>query len=103
MDSPMVRKQLGVNAKFKHISPEPALEQREREKDMLKARKKDWCIEDFDVGQHIGTGQFGRAYIAQEKASRHVVALKILQKEEIQAAQVLPYLKREIEIQGHLR
>jgi hypothetical protein len=103
MDSPIVRKQLGVNADVRHISPEPAMEQREREEDMLRLRKTDWCVDDFDVGQHIGTGKFGRAYIAQEKKSKHVVALKILQKDEIQTAQVFPFLKREIEIQGHLR
>lgn len=103
MDSPIVRRQLGVNADVRHISPEPAVEQKERENTMLMARKTDWCVDDFDVGQHIGTGKFGRAYIAQEKTSKHVVALKILQKEEIQTAQVFPFLKREIEIQGHLR
>ncbi|CAO3688384.1 unnamed protein product [Umbelopsis vinacea] len=103
MDSPIVRKQLGVNADVRHISPEPAIEQREREEDMLRLRKTDWCVDDFDVGQHIGSGKFGRAYIAMEKKSKHVVALKILQKDEIQTAQVFPFLKREIEIQGHLR
>ncbi|KAH8549896.1 kinase-like domain-containing protein [Umbelopsis sp. PMI_123] len=103
MDSPIVRRQLGVNADVRHISPEPAVEQQEREDTMLKSRKEDWCVDDFDVGQHIGTGKFGRAYIAQEKTSKHVVALKILQKDEIQTAQVFPFLKREIEIQGHLR
>lgn len=103
MDSPIVRRKLGVNADVRHISPETAVEQSEREKDMLKMRKRDWCIDDFDVGQHIGTGKFGRAYLAQEKSSKHVVALKILQKDEIETAQVFPFLKREIEIQGHLR
>jgi serine/threonine protein kinase len=103
MDSPIVRRQLGVNADVRHISPEPAVEQEERENTMLMARKAGWCVDDFDVGQHIGTGKFGRAYMAQEKTSKHVVALKILQKEEIQTAQVFPFLKREIEIQGHLR
>ncbi|CAM0140953.1 unnamed protein product [Umbelopsis sp. WA50703] len=104
MDSPMIRKQAGVSPHIKHISPEPAMQQHERELNMLKSQKTgSWCIDDFDVGQHIGTGQFGRAYVAQEKKSKHVAALKILQKDEIQMAQVVSYLKREIEIHGHLR
>ena len=42
-------------------------------------------------------------YLAREKASGYVIALKILFKNELHEAQVESQLRREIEIQSHLR
>lgn len=42
-------------------------------------------------------------YLAREKRSRFVIALKVLFKKELQRANVEHQLRREIEIQTHLR
>ena len=42
-------------------------------------------------------------YLAREKASKYIVALKVLFKTQLQKAQVEHQLRREIEIQSHLR
>jgi serine/threonine protein kinase len=62
-----------------------------------------WSLKDFDVGRALGKGKFGRVYLAREKQSGYVVALKILFKSELAEAQVEKQLRREIEIQSHLR
>jgi serine/threonine protein kinase len=65
--------------------------------------EKKWSLEDFDVGRALGKGKFGRVYLAREKSSGYVVALKILFKSELAQARVEKQLRREIEIQSHLR
>lgn len=65
--------------------------------------RKDWNIHDFEVGRNLGNGKFGSVYIAREIASSQIVALKILEKKELEEAGVVPFVKREIEIQGHLK
>ena len=62
-----------------------------------------WSLKDFDVGRALGKGKFGRVYLAREKRSGYVVALKILFKSELSEARVEKQLRREIEIQSHLR
>ncbi|KAH6592096.1 hypothetical protein BASA50_008242 [Batrachochytrium salamandrivorans] len=62
-----------------------------------------WSLTDFDVGRPLGKGKFGRVYLAREKHSGYVVALKILFKTELSEAKVEKQLRREIEIQSHLR
>jgi len=60
-------------------------------------------LEDFDIGRPLGKGKFGNVYLAREKASKYIVALKVLFKSQLQKAQVEHQLRREIEIQSHLR
>lgn len=55
------------------------------------------------MGRNLGSGKFGTVYIARESRSNQIVALKILKKKEIEDAAVVPFVKREIEIQGHLK
>ncbi|KAL2920301.1 spindle assembly checkpoint kinase [Polyrhizophydium stewartii] len=62
-----------------------------------------WSLKDFDVGRPLGKGKFGRVFLAREKHSGYVVALKILFKSELAEAKVEKQLRREIEIQSHLR
>ena len=38
---------------------------------------KRWHLGDFDIGRPLGRGKFGNVYMAREKASKHVVALKV--------------------------
>ncbi|CAI0441411.1 unnamed protein product [Linum tenue] len=62
-----------------------------------------WTLADFDVGKPLGRGKFGHVYAAREKRSNHVVALKVLFKNQLQQSQVEHQLRREVEIQSHLR
>ncbi|XP_071786049.1 aurora kinase-like [Asterias amurensis] len=62
-----------------------------------------WCLADFDIGRPLGKGKFGNVYLAREKGSKFIVALKVLFKSQLQKAQVEHQLRREIEIQSHLR
>ena len=51
----------------------------------------------------IPKGKFGNVYLAREKRSKYIVALKVLFKSQLQKASVEHQLRREIEIQSHLR
>ena len=51
----------------------------------------------------MGKGKFGNVYLAREKKSKYIVALKILFKSQLQKAAVEHQLRREIEIQSHLK
>ena len=88
-----------------------------------------WCIDNFEVGRVLGKGKFGQVYLAREKKSRFVVALKVclalhrkmaivtfggilifhsivfqvMFKDELKRNGVEHQLRREIEIQTHLR
>jgi len=66
-------------------------------------RRVKWQLSDFDIGRPLGKGKFGNVYLAREKASKYIVALKVLFKSQLQKAQVEHQLRREIEIQSHLR
>lgn len=64
---------------------------------------KRWSLEDFDIGRPLGKGKFGNVYLARERKSKYVVALKVLFKSQLQKSGVEHQLRREIEIQSHLR
>lgn len=57
----------------------------------------------FEVGRALGKGKFGRVYLARERDSGFVCALKVLHKSEIQQGRVEQQVAREIEIQSNLR
>lgn len=62
-----------------------------------------WSLDNFDIGKALGKGKFGNVYLAREKSSAFIVALKVLFKTQIIKANVAHQLRREIEIQTHLR
>ncbi|KAI7841735.1 hypothetical protein COHA_004601 [Chlorella ohadii] len=62
-----------------------------------------WQLTDFDIGKPLGRGKFGNVYLAREKKSKYIVALKVLFKNQLQQSNVEHQLRREIEIQSHLR
>lgn len=66
-------------------------------------KSKHWTLRDFDIGKPLGRGKFGNVYLAREKKSKYIVALKVLFKQQLQQAHVEHQLRREIEIQSHLR
>lgn len=39
--------------------------------------KKKWTLDDFDIGKSLGKGKFGNVYLAREKNSKFIVALKV--------------------------
>ncbi|KAH6611926.1 serine/threonine-protein kinase 12 [Boeremia exigua] len=63
---------------------------------------KQWHLGMFEIGKPLGKGKFGRVYLAKERTSGFVCALKVLHKSEIQQGKVEKQVRREIEIQSHL-
>lgn len=59
-------------------------------------------IKNFEVGRALGKGKFGNVYLAREKESKYIVALKVLSKKQLMRHNVQHQLRREIEIQSHL-
>ena len=62
-----------------------------------------WSLDNFEIGKPLGRGKFGSVYLAREKKSKFIVALKILFKSQLMKSNVEHQLRREIEIQSHLR
>ena len=49
---------------------------------------KTWELTDFDIGKPLGRGKFGNVYLAREKKSHYIVALKVLFKSQLAKAGV---------------
>ncbi|KAI0503737.1 hypothetical protein KFK09_014678 [Dendrobium nobile] len=63
----------------------------------------EWQLDDFEIGKFIGEGKFGKVYLAREKQSGYVIALKVIfKKKKLEKYQFFGHLKREIEIQHSL-
>jgi len=67
------------------------------------SKGKQWCLDDFEIGKPLGRGKFGAVYLARERRTKYIVALKVLKKSQLLKAGVEHQLRREIEIQSHLR
>jgi len=65
--------------------------------------QKKWVLTDFDIGRPLGKGKFGNVYLAREKRSKFVIAMKVLYRSQIDNANISHQVRREIEIQTHLR
>ncbi|KAI2637452.1 Pkinase-domain-containing protein [Xylaria nigripes] len=57
----------------------------------------------FEIGRPLGKGKFGRVYLARERTSGFICALKVLHKSELSQGRVEKQVRREIEIQSNLR
>lgn len=57
----------------------------------------------FEIGKPLGKGKFGRVYLAKERTTGFVCALKVLHKSELQQGKVEKQVRREIEIHSNLR
>lgn len=66
-------------------------------------KKNTWTLNDFDLGKPLGKGKFGNVYLAREKQSHYVVALKVLFKSQIVDSEIEHQVRREVEIQCRLR
>jgi serine/threonine protein kinase len=69
----------------------------------FRTQEKRWSLHDFEIGKSLGKGKFGNVYLAREKSSKFIIALKVLFKSQLQKYGVEHQLRREIEIQSHLR
>ncbi|XP_013373787.1 PREDICTED: aurora kinase A isoform X2 [Chinchilla lanigera] len=81
-------------------NPEKKMESKPKNED---SKKRQWTLEDFDIGRPLGKGKFGNVYLAREKQSKFILALKVLFKAQLEKAGVEHQLRREVEIQSHLR
>lgn len=68
-----------------------------------RASRHQWTLNDFEIGCPLGRGKFGRVYLAREKTTKYMVALKTLYKVELVRGRVEKQVMREIEIQTHLK
>lgn len=62
-----------------------------------------WKLDDFEIGKPLGRGKFGRVYLAREKRSKQIVALKLMYKKDLADNGMEKQVRREIEIQTHLK
>jgi len=56
----------------------------------------------FEIGKPLGKGKFGRVYLARDRTTNFICALKVLHKTELQQGKVEKQVRREIEIQSNL-
>lgn len=90
----------GTDDKNKTIVASQTMQQTMQER---AAKGKQWSLNDFEIGKPLGRGKFGAVYLAREKKTKYIVAIKVLQKSQLLKAGVEHQLRREIEIQSHLR
>ncbi|CAI5729877.1 unnamed protein product [Hyaloperonospora brassicae] len=76
---------------------------KQQQEEAIRQPPKAWSLDDFEIGRELGTGKFGQVYLAREKNSRMVVALKMLVKEQLKAAGVAHQLRKEVEIHSRIR
>ncbi|XP_011199773.1 aurora kinase B isoform X1 [Bactrocera dorsalis] len=62
-----------------------------------------WSTRDFEMGAPLGRGKFGRVYLARERTSNFIVAMKVMFKAELEKGNVQRQVLREIEIQTRLK
>jgi serine/threonine protein kinase len=65
--------------------------------------RKDWTINDFELGRRLGKGAFGQVYLARERATGYIVCLKIFDKAHLQRKRMEFSIRREIKNQAQLR
>jgi len=72
--------------------------------DLALAAEIPWfSLSDIDVGKRLGAGKFGAVYVARERRTGFIFALKVLDKRQLIKHRVEHQLRREIEIQSHCR
>lgn len=62
-----------------------------------------WTTDNFELGVPLGRGKFGRVYLAREKVTKFIVAMKIMFKSELKNGRVEKQVLCEIEIQSRLK
>eukprot|EP00750_Incisomonas_marina_P027901 INCI6269.1.p1 GENE.INCI6269.1~~INCI6269.1.p1 ORF type:complete len:290 (-),score=42.47 INCI6269.1:347-1216(-) len=67
------------------------------------ARKRYWTLDDFEIGKKLGKGKFGQVYLCRARPDHYPVALKALDKMQLQKERMVHQLHREINLQAKLR
>lgn len=91
-----------LNSGDSQRTQQPSKESEKPQSSQQGTRKK-WSLANFDIGKPLGKGKFGNVYLAREKESKFIVALKVLFKSQLVKSSVEHQLRREVEIQAHLR
>jgi len=60
-------------------------------------------VSDFEIGRVLGSGLFGKVYLARTAKEKKVVALKVLYKKQLEKENAVSQLRREVEIHSRLR
>lgn len=81
-------------------NPEEELASKQKNEE---SKKRQWALEDFEIGHLLGKGKFGNVYLAREKQSKFILALKVLFKVQLEKAGLEHQLRREVEIQSYLQ
>lgn len=63
--------------------PKPLVANKELAAKSAEGVERAWELSNFDIGKPLGRGKFGNVYCAREKATRFVVALKVMFKKQI--------------------
>lgn len=98
-----IKNQTSENKTVKVINERNPPQQSSSSLSQESAKRQTWTLTDFDIGKPLGKGKFGNVYLAREKKSKFVVALKVLFKNVIKSSNNEHQVRREIEIQTHLR
>ncbi|GAB2271588.1 Serine/threonine-protein kinase Aurora-3 [Dionaea muscipula] len=86
----------------KHLQQQKQKQQQPQQKQNPFPRRS-WSLNDFEIAKPLGKGKFGCVYLAREVKSKHIVALKVIFKEQIEKYRLHHQLRREMEIQMSLR
>jgi len=62
-----------------------------------------FSMDDFQIGKKLGIGKFGKVYLAREKKTGYICAIKVLFKDRLRKYKVERTLRREIEIMMNIR
>uniref|UniRef100_A0A914HUD4 Aurora kinase n=1 Tax=Globodera rostochiensis TaxID=31243 RepID=A0A914HUD4_GLORO len=89
-----------MSSESEYIVPNDILQD---EQQKAKKKKVSWSLDDFEIGKPLGRGKFGTVYLARERETKYLIALKVLFKKDMDKHGVAHQMKREIEIQYHLR
>jgi serine/threonine protein kinase len=68
----------------------------------IKHQKK-WKLENFEFGRKLGEGAYGCVYLARETTTKALVAIKIIKLSAVKDESMETQIRREIEIQAHLK
>jgi len=94
---------MSAATKVSSSSSSSTVQMQNHSSDRKKLLLQSWSLADFEIGKALGQGKFGSVYIARERTTRFVVALKIIFKKDLEQHDMAQQLRREIEIQYHLR
>lgn len=64
-----------------HSAPTPPMVYHDALPSIQRAPRIVWTLADFDIGKPLGKASFGKVYLARERSTKYIVALKVLGKE----------------------